>query len=1510
MPAAQFDMNLDRGSTFKITLDLENTANEPVDLSNYSAEMQVRRSVNDDKMVCRLTDAWPQGCIGPGTFGEFYKNQGVTGNTGGIILNYQGVTGKILIEIDSITSYWGFQKPRSFYDLKLTNNGDNSVTTIIKGDIRTTPTLINTNRGFNFDEPNIVPLEPPMFESDFDIVSSTSPPQVGNPINIINFEPLSYEHLTILYTWYCDDIVISSATGPQYIPTVSDVGCIIRSKITLTNMVGSVFQESSLLEPVGNQQLSGSFVSIDTPVYINRFSTLSDDIVGMDSISYLWSYEQNRVDVPISTNSSVFIPDELLGNQIKCAISATGPSGGVESQIQLTSPSVNIQAPSIPVIGSYDPVGSLEPGIGFESEFVEKSTIRITSNSDLFASDSHAVFGLGYTPQHMMDSSGFILDMYAFHGSDIQSVTVSCDGGTAVTAGFMQSGGETGEGYFYINVDAGNFTPGSTHEIRATANPFNGFARSQQLLLSYPTGENKVSIDTSTTWGDAYLTVLENYDESKRNIIELTETGEYILESATTPVPYRGFTYGWIEVIPAAGVVPTIDLSTGGINRTVDNFTIRPKLNALKINNCKFKRMLADETSDAYDNGWYIEDFDTSRMLFDTCTFTSDWFDTGSYALLDNPRERQFYRSHGSIGKKTSCINCHFEQTANGPVGSYLTKNVSCNKVLKDTFTNVQFCINSISTDKLTPTNTNLHADHYQLFNSRVPDENGLVLMENYILYGYAGFDYGDDKVQPFGFFGTGRETYRDIAFVNSGWTGTTFGAAQAQLGLSADHVICKGIELYGRSLTFRSDGHIIGPILVQGVNAGRITNGQMHPLDYIAKLGTTNEFRDINNTPPIVYGGIPQSDSSLELKYEWHIAGASMASVTDRNVYDIEPTGFNTSLYIGVTAGGPEGPKSISNVFKLADNTARVSYMNISPTNGFSSFTLTRINSIEDANLLVAEDWYMTIQTDKGSMTSSDFRRRVDSTLCDFTGFGAQLFNGVTMDLSDMVNSATGVTFQLRQPSYYIPPQDRRPIYAEAFGSARSEIDIRERWGVASIAYRKTPVAGSLEADFNDPQQNGRLLWVDNQTKDLIPLGYSRFSFTNIQGWTTYDSGGSNAVVYQPHFPSNPYSGLELTEARVFKNLIGTTWDVSPTPFTNNGSNGFSDPNSIEAGTPGDNKASWAAAITYLRNELAANSVPPADQQIVAYAGYRPTYTDNTMTGIDRTLLGVSQISNRGSGDRWSGEGESPAYTPDVGFDGERPNYSYSVEAFHDWWGVEVNGVKSLGFDTIGLDTGTNMYMNSAGMYNTGVEDEALGARQGNTNLHDLFHTTYGVRTFTEAIALNYNDTPLDPVPWTSANNNNDISYTAGAAWALFGSWWGYVGEDNNLSTFGTSGNPGIIGDPVGGKVWFNGGNQQIGENGSSFNTQTTEIHCVFQWNDAITTYATAKVIAQTNGWTTLKQIMYDFHQAGVIVSVGGSYFMTNGGYLEGGTGNRITSSDFFGFVQDLANGQIVQRP
>jgi len=166
MPAAHYDFNVDQGSTFKMTLDLYDSANALVDLSNYSAEMQVRRSYTDDKMVCQLTSNWPYGCLGPGASGEFKKGEGVFGYTGGIVLNYQGSTGKILLEIDNKTSYWGFKGPRLFYDLKLTNNADLSVSTIIRGKVRTSPTLINTNRSGIDYKPFVVDRRP-FYNLDF-----------------------------------------------------------------------------------------------------------------------------------------------------------------------------------------------------------------------------------------------------------------------------------------------------------------------------------------------------------------------------------------------------------------------------------------------------------------------------------------------------------------------------------------------------------------------------------------------------------------------------------------------------------------------------------------------------------------------------------------------------------------------------------------------------------------------------------------------------------------------------------------------------------------------------------------------------------------------------------------------------------------------------------------------------------------------------------------------------------------------------------------------------------------------------------------------------------------------------------------------------------------------------------------------------------------------------------------------------------------------------------------------
>ncbi len=220
MPAAQYDLNVDRGSTTKITLEIEDTAGGPVDLSNYDAEIQVRRSIEDDKMVCRLTTAWPQGCFGPSVAGEFEKDHGVTGYTGGIILNYQGVTGKILIEIDSKSSYWGFQRPRSFYDLRLTNNADNSTTSIIKGEIKSSPTLINTERSpASFAEPP---------------TASVTGATAGTTVSIQS-EVIGFPTPTAEYYWIQNGFVIEDANGSHYTP---DVGGPLLGHITVTNNEG------------------------------------------------------------------------------------------------------------------------------------------------------------------------------------------------------------------------------------------------------------------------------------------------------------------------------------------------------------------------------------------------------------------------------------------------------------------------------------------------------------------------------------------------------------------------------------------------------------------------------------------------------------------------------------------------------------------------------------------------------------------------------------------------------------------------------------------------------------------------------------------------------------------------------------------------------------------------------------------------------------------------------------------------------------------------------------------------------------------------------------------------------------------------------------------------------------------------------------------------------------------------------------------------------------------------
>lgn len=142
--AARYDLKVDQGSTFRFLFTYEDNEGNSVDLSNYSIEMQIRRSIEDDKLVCLLNENWPSGCIFAGLSGEFEKGNGTTGYTGGIILNYNGVTGQVFVEIDSESSF-SFNKPKLFYDLEI-RGSDDYLERVLHGTINISRTIHSYER--------------------------------------------------------------------------------------------------------------------------------------------------------------------------------------------------------------------------------------------------------------------------------------------------------------------------------------------------------------------------------------------------------------------------------------------------------------------------------------------------------------------------------------------------------------------------------------------------------------------------------------------------------------------------------------------------------------------------------------------------------------------------------------------------------------------------------------------------------------------------------------------------------------------------------------------------------------------------------------------------------------------------------------------------------------------------------------------------------------------------------------------------------------------------------------------------------------------------------------------------------------------------------------------------------------------------------------------------------------------------------------------------------------------
>ena len=110
MPAGEYDISAEQGASFTLALTYKDNNNAVIDLTEYNARMQVRRSVTDNQALLFLSGATSSGSLtGGGSTGEFTTGStaGQTG-TGGIRVNTTsagaaGFTGGIYISIDYAT---------------------------------------------------------------------------------------------------------------------------------------------------------------------------------------------------------------------------------------------------------------------------------------------------------------------------------------------------------------------------------------------------------------------------------------------------------------------------------------------------------------------------------------------------------------------------------------------------------------------------------------------------------------------------------------------------------------------------------------------------------------------------------------------------------------------------------------------------------------------------------------------------------------------------------------------------------------------------------------------------------------------------------------------------------------------------------------------------------------------------------------------------------------------------------------------------------------------------------------------------------------------------------------------------------------------------------------------------------------------------------------------------------------------------------------------------------------
>jgi hypothetical protein len=144
---SNYDIYVYKGNSFILDFKYTDKLNRGIDLSNYEAKLQIRRSRYHDELVAELTENYPTGCFGRGLSGDFLSGQGVTGYTGGLILNYEAVPGNIHIHIDSETAF-AIPLGKNSYDLQLIETTTRIQRTILRGTFELLPNTLSAERKF------------------------------------------------------------------------------------------------------------------------------------------------------------------------------------------------------------------------------------------------------------------------------------------------------------------------------------------------------------------------------------------------------------------------------------------------------------------------------------------------------------------------------------------------------------------------------------------------------------------------------------------------------------------------------------------------------------------------------------------------------------------------------------------------------------------------------------------------------------------------------------------------------------------------------------------------------------------------------------------------------------------------------------------------------------------------------------------------------------------------------------------------------------------------------------------------------------------------------------------------------------------------------------------------------------------------------------------------------------------------------------------------------------------